>query len=386
MIKYFIAQLHLWLGLISGVIVLIISITGCIYVFSKEITDARRKDAIYVQKTGEQTIPLSQLWEKTQKELGSESEVSWVNIYNNPDKSWVFYSYKGNKNATTYFGMVEHYISVYVNPYTATVQGKYDEKYDFFNLVKFIHWSLLLSTKIGQPIVGWSTFVFVILLITGLVLWWPKSFRSAKNLFRFKWNKNTSVYRKFYDLHNVLGFYILLIAMVIALTGMVWAFKWFQMIVYVVASGTVTPPDLSQEKSIPTSYEQVSPIDKVFEFTRQRYADAAGFRLSPASDSMGVINVNVQQKEGLYYMMHTLQFDQYSGELLKEHTFDDQNAGEKVIRANYDIHVGSILGIPGKIIAFLASLICASLPVTGFLIWWEKRKKKKKPIFQQNRP
>ena len=85
-------------------------------------------------------------------------------------------------------------------------------------------------------------------------------------------------------------------------------------------------------------------------------------------------------------MMHTLQFDQYSGELLKEHTFDDQNAGEKVIRANYDIHVGSILGIPGKIIAFLASLICASLPVTGFLIWWEKRKKKKKPIFQQNRP
>jgi uncharacterized iron-regulated membrane protein len=45
---------------------------------------------------------------------------------------------------------------------------------------------------------------------------------------------------------------------------------------------------------------------------------------------------------------------------------------------NYDIHVGAILGLPGKIIAFLASLIPASLPVTGFLIWWGKKKKGKK--------
>jgi uncharacterized iron-regulated membrane protein len=42
---------------------------------------------------------------------------------------------------------------------------------------------------------------------------------------------------------------------------------------------------------------------------------------------------------------------------------------------NYDIHVGAILGFPGKVLAFLASLIAASLPVTGFMIWWGRRKK-----------
>jgi uncharacterized iron-regulated membrane protein len=42
---------------------------------------------------------------------------------------------------------------------------------------------------------------------------------------------------------------------------------------------------------------------------------------------------------------------------------------------NYDIHVGAIGGLTGKIIAFIASLVCASLPVTGFLIWWGKRRK-----------
>ncbi|MFC3561839.1 PepSY domain-containing protein [Pedobacter jamesrossensis] len=44
---------------------------------------------------------------------------------------------------------------------------------------------------------------------------------------------------------------------------------------------------------------------------------------------------------------------------------------------NYDIHVGSILGLTGKIMAFFASFIAASLPITGFIIWWGKKKKKK---------
>jgi uncharacterized iron-regulated membrane protein len=54
-----------------------------------------------------------------------------------------------------------------------------------------------------------------------------------------------------------------------------------------------------------------------------------------------------------------------------------KSAGQKINEMNYDIHVGNILGLPGKIIAFLASLICSSLPITGFIIWLGKRKKSK---------
>ena len=59
---------------------------------------------------------------------------------------------------------------------------------------------------------------------------------------------------------------------------------------------------------------------------------------------------------------------------------EDKDFGEKVIAANYDIHVGSILGLPTKIIAFIVSLLCASLPITGFMIWYGRRKKAKKTI------
>lgn len=76
----------------------------------------------------------------------------------------------------------------------------------------------------------------------------------------------------------------------------------------------------------------------------------------------------------------SLQYDQYTGRLLKTSTFKDKKNGEKIEYLNYDIHVGRILGLPGKILAFFASLVSASLPITGFYIWWGRRKKKLKKM------
>jgi len=375
MIKDIIIRIHLWLGLISGIIVFIVSVSGCMYVFSKEITEWRRRDAIHATPQPVPAIPVSRLWKNVQAELAPGQKVSWVNIYNDPEKNWRFYSYKGNPDGLTYWGMIDYYNSVFVDPYTGTVKGRFDEKSDFFNVVKSLHWSLLLNTPIGQPIVGWGTFIFVVLLITGLVLWWPKNFRKAGSSFRIRWERSSGTYRKVYDLHNVLGFYSFLLALIIALTGMVWSFNWFQAFVYVAASGTTVPPDRGAEKSVPGDYAVVSPVDEAFRQTKEKYANAAGFRISPPGDSLDVIHVYVQQTEGLYAVAHELQFDQYSGKLLKERQHSDKNFGEKLITANYDIHVGAILGIPGKIIAFIISLFCASLPVTGFLMWWSRQKK-----------
>jgi uncharacterized iron-regulated membrane protein len=74
-------------------------------------------------------------------------------------------------------------------------------------------------------------------------------------------------------------------------------------------------------------------------------------------------------------------FDQNSlAELSVDHIYGkllDTNAADKLIRMNYDIHTGSIIGLPGKILAFCASLLVASLPVTGFCIWYGRRKKER---------
>lgn len=377
-VKHWIGKIHLWLGLASGLIVLFMSVTGCIYVFSQEITNALREEAIYVPAVKEKTIPVSELWKKTQDEIGSQKKISNVSVYNNPEKSWIFHCYKRSaEKSIWYLNTIEYYEAIYVDPYSGAILGTYNEKTDFFNIIKMLHWSLLLDSEIGQQIIGWGTFIFVIMLITGLVLWWPKNKAARKQRFSFKWKKDTQWKRKNYDIHNIFGFYILSIALVIAFTGMVWAFTWFQAIVYVAASGTTTPPDIRQEKSIVQKDSKVIAMDKAFEISKAKHKSADAFQLSPAADSTGVISSYIQQNEGTYYVAHTMQFDQYTGKLLLERNHDEKNFGEKLITANYDIHVGAILGIPGKIIAFIASFICGMLPVTGFLIWYGRNFKKK---------
>uniref|UniRef100_UPI0035669D92 PepSY-associated TM helix domain-containing protein n=1 Tax=Lutibacter sp. TaxID=1925666 RepID=UPI0035669D92 len=336
--KKFIGKIHLWLGLTSGLIVFIIAITGCIYVFSDEFTNSFRKNDMYVQSQ-EKPLDLNKLWESTQQQLGPTFQLSWVNVYNNPTKSYIFYAYKSNENAITYFENIEYYKSIYVDPYTGKILNIYNEELDFFNIVKMLHWSLLLKTEYGQPIVGYSTIIFVLMLISGFILWWPKNKKSRKQRLAFQWKNTTKWKRKNYDFHNILGFYVGSVAIIIALTGLVWAFSWFQAIVYVVGSGTTTPPDFSRATSTYTVSPKETALKLALETSKTKYLTANGFRITPAKDSTDIINVYIQQYDGLYYVNHSLQFDQYSGKLLKERNHKNKNFGEKIINANYDIHV-----------------------------------------------
>jgi uncharacterized iron-regulated membrane protein len=92
------------------------------------------------------------------------------------------------------------------------------------------------------------------------------------------------------------------------------------------------------------------------------------------------IEIVINHRPGTYYNSDYYHFDQYTGQLLEapgsyDGAFKDAAVADKIKRMNYDIHVGAILGLPGKILAFFASLIAASLPITGFCIWWGRRKK-----------
>ena len=68
-----------------------------------------------------------------------------------------------------------------------------------------------------------------------------------------------------------------------------------------------------------------------------------------------------------------LWFDRHTGRRLGADRGRDPNAGDRLRSMTYDIHTGRIAGIPGRLIVFLASLVAASLPVTGALVWWNRR-------------
>lgn len=375
-------KLHLWLGLGAGIIVLIISITGCLFVFQKEINDYYYRKQLFVTPQQQAPLPISELKKTAEAVLGPAKPVLNITTYTAPDQAWEFMTYKGNDTALTYFGGVEYYESVMINPYSGKVTGIIDYKHNFFSIVKSIHWSLLLNDAYGQPIVGWSVVIFVIMLITGLIMWWPKKWNKSTRdkSFKIKWKAGFK--RVNYDLHNVLGFYAMIIALVVALTGMVWAFTWFEATVYVVASGTTTPPDRSLHESVKgTAALTGNPLDIAFEKALPMLKGSRRVFIYPASGEKGVNVIGGYKGKETYYGSDELQFDQYSAKLLGRRNDKHRNRGERLIAMNYDIHVGAIAGLAGKILAFIISFICASLPVTGFYVWWGKQKKsKKKPV------
>lgn len=377
MLKKLIGRLHLWLGLASGLVVLILSITGCIYVFEKEIKSLVYADRLSVAARSGGKLPLSVLWEKAQGEMGNEYRVVHARVPTAKDQSYEFATFQDNEDAWTYFGSLVYYRSVFLDPYDGRLLKKQDTKYEFFQLVVWLHWSLFLSTKIGQPVVGMAVLVFVVQLLTGLVLWWPRSRAALRARLSIAWK--SKLRRLIWDLHGVLGFYTFSVALIIALTGLVWAFQWFDKTVYFLATGGDTPRQEAPLHSDTTHAGVTAPIDTVLARLQEKFPGAPEFYINLPEEKNGTISTFTSLGKGTHFSRAESQFDRYSGRHLATKGFAGMDRGEKLNAMNYDIHVGAILGFPGKILAFLASLICATLPITGFLIWRGRRRRKKLP-------
>lgn len=380
------AKLHLWFGLAIGTLIFIISITGALYVFKDEIESYTRQDVIYHHEKNiekKHILPIRIMEKKISEQVEETYPIHWVDIPIDKAQSYKFYWYEHQNNAWNYFDEFPIYKVAYVNPYSGKVLKLYDEKNGFFNIIKMIHWSFLLKTDWGKYVVGIPVIIFIIMLITGIILWWPKNKYARKQRFSFRWKASTRWKRKNYDLHNILGFYSSVFALIISVTGLFYAYFIIQATIYFIFSaGETTYPDFSEiSTKAPLEMKNERTIDKIINKVQSLYPDAYTFSIDLGHKHLDDhkhpnFEVYVKHLSYSYHKSSSLIFDENSGELLHIYNPKDKNFGEKVVAANYDIHVGAILGLPSKIIAFIVSIICATLPITGFMIWFGRKKKK----------
>lgn len=368
--------LHLWLGLTSGIIVFIVSITGCFYAFQQEIKDALEPWR-FVEAKEQTFVPPSLLLDTAAQYMPGAKP------------SGLTYSTKEGAAAIGYAGRQDGkrtFSVVFMNPYTGDFLRKQQtvggEEFDFFRFIIDGHRALWLPYDIGRPIVGVATLVFLVLLITGLVMWWPKRWNRSNRdkSFKIKWNAKFK--RVNYDLHNVLGFYSLLLALALGITGLVWSFTWFDQALYYVSSGGDHKPEHHHPHSdlanqhLPWD-KALTPLDSAWYATLKQTDQIGGMYMTPIlQDDDDSYEILVYHLEGSYYNQSAYFYDRYTLAPLdmEGSKFSEARFADRLSMMNYDIHVGAILGFPGKLLAFFISLICASLPITGFLVWWNKRK------------
>lgn len=379
-VKRIVRKLHLYLGLLSGAAVFMVSITGALYVFIDELRPLVYSDRSIVgtKDKEEDRLPVGKLIEIASTVL--RSKPIYMVIRNKPDATVEIQTWDENPDAFTYIAQYPGWETIYINPYNGRiVKHVRASGYEFFNLILGLHLTLGLNSAIGHPLVGTFVLLFVVILISGLILWWPKNKKRSKQRLRFRWKRTTSWRRKNYDLHNILGFYILLFTLIMAITGLVWAFSWVDEGIQWLANGgkkvekTVANRNLCGESPPPNGHD----LDELFSFMQANFPETKVYRLGFDNEN-GLLQY-IDAKMHKHHSYNSIRFSiGTSGQMNAEPSYSEKNSGEKIRSLNYDIHTGAILGLPGKTLAFFASLVSASLPVTGFLIWYGRTFKNRK--------
>ncbi|WP_299390575.1 PepSY-associated TM helix domain-containing protein [uncultured Gelidibacter sp.] len=364
--RKFINDVHLWLGLASGIILFIVCFTGTILVFEQEVKDFFAEDFTVAANGEKQTVTILTKELKTSIDL----HVIGVTIPYDDSEAYTFLVKEDLKEKRA--------SKILVNPYTKAIKKAKKTKADAFMLTIFkLHRWLLLDTYIGRPIVGVATIIFMILAISGIVLWLPKrvKWKTLKQGFKIKTNANWK--RVNHDLHNTLGFYACIFLLVMAITGLCWSFESYRE-----GLGSVIGTKI---------FDRSSPefqIDDRPEATPISYDDA----INIANENLnytGELTVTFPSPKNNYFSFRKFNVQNWSpvtadnvyigleGTVLKVERFNEKPLNQKFAAVIKPLHTGEILGTFSKCIYFLACLIATSLPITGTIIWLNKLKKKR---------
>ncbi|MCL8537613.1 PepSY domain-containing protein [Chryseobacterium gallinarum] len=378
--------LHLWLGLVSGIIVLTVTLSGTIFVFCDEIIDLCGGSAKYVQAPANiKKMSPEQLLVQFHQQV-PDRKPFYFDTYKDANRSFRVASATQppeNKNAEKAAkpkgrGPRGVFAYHYLDPYRGKVIGS-TKSYEFFYVVAHIH-AQLLAGKLGKTVVGIASIIFFIQLVGGLILWWPKKWNKTTRTAAFKIKSGTKWRRRNYDFHNVFGFYSVLPAIFITITGLIMAYKVLSDLTQE-AFGGITDAHKIAEKYEPEFDSQKKPLSyaSFVEKSFREFPEARQVRIGiPGKDSTTVYHVVAAQFIGLKSIVNgkRMEINKYTG---NEINYPEKVRMHEVIEhTNFDLHVGYWGGMFGKIFTFIIGIICTSLPVTGFLIWWGRRNKSPK--------
>jgi uncharacterized iron-regulated membrane protein len=358
---------HRWLGIISGLLVVFVAVTGSMLAFEDEGRDYLEHDYYHIAHPAGQRLSLDQM-------------VDTFRLYN-PKIKINSIRFKETADAAVIFFTKDKY--VFLNPYTSRVTATVPVKSDFFYVVKMLHTSLMLG-DVGKTIVHINVLLFFTICLSGLVMWWPRKW----NLFHSAVSIKTSGSRKRvnYDLHRALGFYALPVLLIISFTGLFMASDITKKLVSFVTQSPIPNKEESITVAKPADAAGAAhaghrhySLDSAYAYASAHYPGALETFVMPATKETP-IRIALRYPYTIVRNQNTLYFNPWDGSLVKTELYADDNGYDKMARSNYNLHTGKIgpLGIFSKILYCMVALIAASLPITGFCIWMGKRKKKKR--------
>ena len=387
-------KIHLWLSVPFGLIITLVCFSGAMLVFENEANEWFRRDLYYVETLKESPLPMDKLLEKVATTLPDSVSVTGVSISSDPGRAYQVSLSKPRR------------ASLYVDQYTGEVKGK-SERSGFFMFMFRMHRWLLDSMNPGNEgifwgkmIVGVSTLLLVFVLISGIVIWWPRTRKALKNSLKITATKG---WRRFwYDLHVAGGMYALIFLLAMALTGLTWSFPWYRTAFYKVfgvevqqraAQGHEQKSDAQKrntklaahrekkregnevrkgersgrpENNHSDMYSVTSPFvywQEIYDKLRRQNPEYKQISISSGTASVSFNRFGNQRASDRY------SFNTDNGEFTETSLYQHQDKSGKIRGWIYSVHVGNWGGMFTRILTFIAALLGAALPLTGYYLW-----------------
>ena len=369
--KRLLHKIHLWLSIPLGLIITVICFTGAMLVFEQDITRVLNRHLYHVEvPQGKERLNPSEVMNLVQERHG-EMKISSVSIPKAADATYQISFSNGGKKV------------LFVNPYTGESIG-WSKSYPFFQTMRKLHrWFLDVpkskgSMSTGRLIVGISTIAMTIILISGLVIWIPRTRKALKNRLTVACGKGTR--RLMYDSHVALGFYATIFLLIMALTGPIWSFGWYR---EAVSSLLGAEPQTQNQQtghghgqgdrqgSGKAERRQGNNIayDVALKEIQCLYSEYNYIKLSK---NEATVSLN---KNGYRQKSDNIKFNPKTGKITEIRKFEDNSVRQNLRGLIYSLHVGTWGGPLTKVLYFLAALIGATLPLTGYYLWLKKKRR-----------
>lgn len=370
-------QAHLYLGLIAGLILAIIGLTGSILVYWAELDQWLNPSLLTAAapKKGRAAYrPFAEIAAAAENAKPAGAEFYAVIFPRHEDSVFCFW-YKASVGADEN----QTYPNVFVDPYTAKVTGtrefypaslSLDPKF-LMGFVFDLHYMLFLKRDIGMFVVGILAVVFMVSVLTGLIVWWPLTgnWRQALTL-----KMPARPERFVFDLHKTTGFYTAIVLLAVLMSGismnLATEFQWLVSLF----SPLRSPFDF---KSTPSDGMAGLTLADIVEQKRDLFSEGRLHGIYAPADSAGAYVADIRDIPNLKrYVVdrRMVAMEQYTGNVLNIADPTTGSGGDVFLQWQWPLHSGQAFGNAGRIMVFLSGLACPVLYVTGVIRWLHKRR------------
>ncbi len=375
----FVWRWHFYAGIFFAPFLLVLAVTGSLYLFKAEFEQAVYKD-LYEVVPQSSPMPASHLVSAVKAQY-PQAAVARIRPGETPERSTEIGIMDGSKSLT-----------VFVNPYTMKVMGSLNDEDRLMNKLEKIHGELMAGT-IGDRLVELAACWAVILLVTGIYLWKPRTKKRVWGVLLPRFSQGKKVFYR--DLHAVPAFWLSSGMFFLIITGLPWSGFWGTQVQHLATNaGIGYPPsiwvgdapvstvktkeianvgwaaeNLPVPASVSSEYIQLS-IDDALMIAKKR-GIAPGYDLYVPQTKTGVFTVSSFPSKAENEV--TMHIDQYTGAVLADYRFKDYQPAGKAIALGITLHKGSQFGLANKLIG-LAVCMGIILVIISGLILWKKRK------------